>query len=247
MKTQEKDTIFITRFFDLDLSDSELATFEKRMSKDIAFRQKVNAYEEASTLIYTKYPNKKKLARSDHWKKLSNKHIGPRDSKKNPWRWIGGIAAGLVLLFSIWQLNTIVQPPDMDQLIADSWNKKVGLDFNTIRSTTKDSLKKELLSALTAYENKNYNTAINMLQGFDKKTLYYEDALLLKGLSYYKNGDTKIALQTLDTLSQHSTGKKTKVALWYKGLINLEEGNTEVAKQFLDIPDDNSQKIKLKE
>ncbi len=247
MKDQEKDKIYITRFFDLDLSRDELITFERRITEDLEFKQKVDAYEEAESFINKKYLTNEELVRSNKWKNLSNKHMGSENSKNISWKWIGSIAAGFILLFSIWQINTSLQEPDMNQLIADSWNKKVGLDFNAIRGTTKDSLKQQILNAFNAYEKKEYQSTIGLLRNYKTAALYYEDVLLLRGLSYYKKGKIDIALKTLDTLSLYPTGKKSKVARWYQGLMYLEQGDTASAKHLLILPSNANHTIKLKE
>lgn len=246
MKDQEKDIDLITRFFDLALSDEELVDFEIRLSKDLPFRQKVQAYQEATFLVSETYQTPKEQERTQKWATLLNTDKDIKSQKNIPWKWIYSIAAGFILVFSIWQLNTIYQKPNMDQLIADSWNKNIGLDFKVTRGTTTDSLKQQISLAHEAYNNKNYQAAIEILSDYTS-TIYYEDVLLLKGLSSYKKGNINIALKTLDTLANYPTGKKSKVAQWYQGLIYLEQDNPKAAKQFLQLPDNNTQEIKLKE
>lgn len=244
MKDQEKDIDLIIRFFDLTLSEKELVDFEHKVSSNAEFQKKVETYKEANALVDTAYSSHDLQSRTQRWEKLVIDKETTKPSKNIPWKWIGGIAAGFALLFSVFQLNTTFQKPNIDQLIADSWDKKIGLDFNAIRGTSKDSLKQQILSAFTAYENHKYQTTLDLLSNYKTATLYYEDVLLLRGLSYYQNNKIDIALKTLDTLLLYPTGKKSKVAKWYQGLIHLETGNTETAKQFLDL---SSKQIKLKE
>lgn len=247
MKNQEKDIDLITRFFDLALSDQELIDFEIRLAKDDAFKQEVQAYREADFLVNETYQTSTEQVRTQKWKNLLDTDKNIKPLKNIPWKWIYSIAAGFILVFSIRQLNTTYQKPNMSQLIGDSWNKKIGLDFSVNRGAKKDSLKQKISLAYDAYNDKNYQTTINVLNDYKTSMTYYEDVLLLKGLSNYKKGNVDIALKMLDTLANYPTGKNSKVAQWYQGLIFLEQGNVQAAKEFLQLPENNTQEIKLKE
>ncbi|WP_346881868.1 tetratricopeptide repeat protein [uncultured Algibacter sp.] len=246
MTSQEKDIEFIARFFDFDLSETELITFEKRLLEDTKFNEKVNTYQKANTIVNKNYNTEESKLRLQKWENLLDNNTTLKTKKTMPWKWISGIAAGFILLFFVWQKNTVVQKPDMDQLIAQSWNKQVGLDFSTTRGNTTDSLKQPIIDAFITYRNKDYQATINVLNHYKTVTRYYEDVLLLKGLSYYKQGKTDIALKTLDTLSLSTNEKRSKVAKWYKGLIYLEQGNIEQAKKLLIIPTNQGHEIRLK-
>ena len=248
LKEPEKDLNLITRFFDLALSDEELIAFEKRLVKDSAFQKKFETYKEANAIVDTKYPDTKKTLRTEKWKKLLDTKETPTASKKTPWKWIGSIAAGFVLLFSIWQFSAISQGPDMDRQLAASWDKKVGLlEYRTTRSSAIDSLKQQIYVAYGAYQTKNYQTAITLLNNYKATSPYYDDALLIKALSYYQKENVPKALTLLKTLSENSNKKMVNTARWYIGLIYLEKGDKESAKQFLKLPEDKNQEIKLKE
>ena len=251
MEEQEKNNDLITRFFDLALSEKELLLFEEKTTNDPEFRKKVATYKEANTLVNKKYPTEGASARTQKWEKLLNaKKIAQQTaepSKKIPWKWIGSIAAGFVLLFSIWQLSTTFQQPNMDDLLAASWDKKVGLmKYRTSRGTAVDSLKKQIYIAYNAYQNSQYQKAIDMLQRFETTNLNYDDAILLQALSYYKKGAIQKALELLDILSQSTNKKMASTAHWYLGLIHLEQGNTKKAKQFLEVPVRKNQELQLK-
>lgn len=243
----EKDLDLITRFFDLDLSHEELKEFEKRILLDIKFRERCEAFKAANDIVNTTYPDKDKKTRTEKWKPLLNDKETTIATKKTPWKWIAAIAAGFVITFFIWQLNSTFQEPNLNKLIASSWSKKIGLDFNTIRSTKKDSLKSLVSIAYNTYSDMNYQSTINLLSDYKADTIYYEDVLLLRALSFYKKEESDIALKTLDTLSKYHTGKKSKVANWYKGLIYLEQGDIETAKKFVELPKNKTEELKLRE
>ena len=243
----EKDIDLITRFFDLDLSYEELKEFEKRLLLDRKFREKCEAYKAANDIINNTYPDKDKQERTDKWKTLLNDKETIKPTKKTSWKWLSGIAAGFILLISIWQLNKTFQEPDMNALLADSWNKKIGLNYNITRSTNNDTIKTEIIKAYKAYNNTKYKVALNQLKTYKSTTPYYEDVLLIRGLSLYKNNKAEMALKTLDSLSKYHTGKKALVANWYLGLIYLEQGNVETAELYLELPSNKYGELKVKE
>lgn len=240
----EEDNILITRFFDFDLSEKELLIFEERLAKDIGFEKKFQTYVNAQKSVNDSFAFPEEKLRQQQWKTIL--HTEEKNSN-TPWKWIGSIAAGFILVFSIWQGSSSFQKSNMDQLIADSWNKKIGLDVNLTRGESLDSLKQQINTAYDLYNRKKYEAVVGLFNRYAFSAVYYEDALLLKGLSNYKIGNTEIALKTLDTLASYRTGKKAKVAQWYQGLIYLEQGNIKTASEFLKLPDDTNGEIKLKE
>ncbi len=250
MIDSEKDTILIERFLNLELSDKELIAFEERLSKDFVFDEKLHSYIAAQNMVNDSFPSHKENSRKQQWKAILEKD--KKDVltlKSTSWRWITGIAASLVLLFLIWQLNSPVPQPNMEVLLNNAWNKKIGLDYKSLRSIAKDSIKIKIYRSFEAYQKENYEFAIDMLSNLNNTntTDYFEDILLLRALSYYKKDNINIALKTLDTLANYPTQKKANVALWYQGLIYLEQGNTLAAKQYLILPDKNIQEIQFKE
>lgn len=244
---QDKDINLIVRFFDLDLSDKELETFEKRLENDIEFREKFETYQSANTLVNKEYLDKDKQARIAEMKTILNAKKTTKPTKNIPWKWLSGIAASFFIALFIYQYTSDCKQPDLNNIIVQSWDKKVGLDFNTIRSGQKDSTEHQIIKAYKAYDTKNYASALNLLKDYKPNTTNYEDVLLIKSLSYYKKHEVNIALKTLDTLSKYHTGKKSEVANWYQGLIYLEQGNIKKAKQFIKLPDKDTKTLQVKE
>lgn len=248
MTDSEKDSVLIERFLDFNLSDEELTAFEERLSKDLKFENEFQTYLAAHYVVNDFSISDKEQLRKQQWNNILNKKELTQAQKNIPWHWIGGIAAGFILLFSIWKTNQIVQEPNMSVLLNQAWEKEVGLDYTSLRSLDKDSIKIQLHHSFESYQNKKYQLAIHLLSDFKRTNtaLFYEDILLIRALSNYKIGNTVVALKTLDTLANYPTRKKSKVALWYQGLIHLEMGDTEAAQKFIVLPSGKSQEIKLK-
>ncbi len=247
MSAADKDIEFIERFFNLELSEEELQVFEERIDTEPDFAAKLDTYKESIDLVEEKHATQNEKLRSNRWKQILIEKEKETKVININWKWIGGIAASLVLAFFGWQYTNHNQHQDLDVLIADSWSKNIGLDYRMMRSANQDSLQKIILTAFDAYEAKNYEEAIAVLEQFDSKTLYYEDALLIKALSLHKEGNTTNALETLKALSQFPTKKKAKVAEWYLGLIYLDLEDIEEAKKYLELPNNKNSEIKLKE
>ncbi len=242
----DKDIMYIERFFNLELSDDELVEFEAKLENESEFAQKFDNYKLSMDLVGKEYTPNSEKARIEKWRatineEKSTKVITPR------WKWIATIAASFLLLFFGWQYSKNVQHQDLASIIQDSWDKKIGLDYRMMRTVDRDSLQQVVLSAFDAYEGEEYGKAISILEPFTPKTLYYEDALLIKGLSLYRAGRVQDGLKTLEILSKFPSRKKAKVALWYQGLIYLDLDDKEAAKKFLKLPDEETSEIFLKE
>ncbi len=245
MADKEKDLTIILRYFDLDLSDEELLFFEKRMEEDEEFAQMVRIYRESEKTVNQAYQNSDDNARIQQWRAQIEANQKPK-IKNTPWLWVGGIAAAIALLFFGLQINN-TSKQDFKLAVKEAWNKNIGLDYKSMRNVEKDSLKSIILTAVDSYENGKYRIAIDALQHFNNTMYYYEDALLLKGLSYYKNGKLKKAILTLDTLANYPTQRKAKTAKWYQGLIYLELDQLDKAKEFITISNNGNSVIQLKE
>jgi len=247
MMDREEDIKLITRFFNLDLSEEEFVTFEKRMLQDLAFQSKVNTYKMATSIVADEFKDKKEQPRINKWKNLLDEQETRKSSKNISWKWIGGIAAAVAIVLSIWKGSDMFQQPKMDQLIATSWDKNVGLGYYTNRSDAQNPSQEKIVNAYLAYKDKKYKTAIDLLQYFKDDEQYFEDAVLIKALAIHKIGDSKKALDLLNTLTKNTTSNIAKTANWYKGLIHLDLGDHAAAKKFLELPNDANSQIKLKE
>ncbi|MEW7292974.1 tetratricopeptide repeat protein [Aquimarina sp. 2304DJ70-9] len=246
MSSIDKDIVYIERFFNLELSEDELLVFEARIDVEPDFARKLDAYKESMDLVEKKYISNSEKARVEKWRVIVNDE---KDAKiiTPYWKWIAGIAASIVLIFFGWRYSSNTKQQNLATITQASWDKKIGLDYRMMRTTNRDSLQQVIINAFDAYEEEKFKDAITILEPFISTTLYYEDALLIKGLSEYKAGNVSYALKTLETLSKHPSGKKAKVALWYQGLIYLDLGDKKAAKKFLFLPNDQNKEIRLKE
>ncbi len=246
MSTTDKDIEYIEKFFNLELSEDELSVFETRLENEPEFAQKLKNYRLSVDLVEEKYTSDLEKVREEKWRAIVNEEKDPKIIKLN-WKWIVGVAASFLLLFFGWQYTENTKQVDLAKIAQDSWDKKIGLDYRMMRTTNRDSLQQVIVNAYDAYEDKKFKDAITILEPFISTTIYYEDALLIKGLSHYRLGNVEQSLKTLETLSSFPSGKKSKEALWYQGLIYLDLGDKKAAQEFLVLPNTKDQNIKLKE
>ncbi|WP_159090701.1 tetratricopeptide repeat protein [Aquimarina aquimarini] len=240
---QDNDIISIMKYFDLALSNEELFVFEERMHQDIEFCKKVRLYEKSNAVVVQKTQTQKEYNRLEEWNFLVINYQRQK-SKEIRWKWIGGIAAMFVLLIFSWKVSKM---STLEKLALDkAWSKKIGLDYTMIRGNRNDHLDMIIYTAYKEYENKQYELAIDAIDSFDSSMRYYEDALLIKGLAYYRLGQPNKALRIMELLSGYTTQKKAKVALWYRGLIYLDQGKIKKAKEFLELSNTFDSEIRLK-
>ncbi len=246
MSTTDKDIEYIEKFFNLELSEDELSVFEARLENEPEFAQKLKNYRFSVDLVEEKYTSDLEKVREEKWRTIVNEKKDPKIITLN-WKWIVGVAASFLLLFFGWQYTENTKQVDLAKITQDSWDKKIGLDYRMMRTTNRDSLQQVIVNAYDAYEDKKFKEAITILEPFIPTTIYYEDALLIMGLSQYRLGNVEQSLKTLETLSSFPSGKKAKEALWYRGLIYLDLGDKKAAQEFLLLPNTKDQNIKLKE
>jgi len=244
--TKEYYLILIEKYFNLDLSDSELKIVEEKLLTDSSFIDLYNLYRESNDIVNESYQRKSQIKSYGEIESIVSEEIEFRKNKQTSFKKIFyATAACMVILIVSFLIIESFTGPDIELLSRNAWEKNIGLDYYTIRNSKRDSIKTVILSATEAYKQKEYKGAIDILVNFNSNDLYYEDALLIKGLSQYRMKNQKAAVNTLETLMNFHTGKKANVARWYLGLIYLDGKNMNDARKYLIIPDGKYSEIKL--
>ena len=235
---EDRDLLLIIAYFDLQLSEDELIDFEKRLSEDSDFANKVMSYQKSIEIVESVDPNSEENVRKNTWKVLLREQ---KSGRKRKMLWMTRIAAALVIIL-VTALYFNSQQSNLDKQLQDAWDREVGLDF-ILRNNSVDSSRVTLSKALTSYRNGEYLNTLHLVEKYDaSSTGSYDEILMLRALANYQLDRSEIALQILDTLETN----EVQVARWYKGLIYLEQGNTTKAKEYLEIPKNSEGKIKLK-
>ncbi len=245
----------IERYFDLELSEEELKDFEDKMENNHLFSENVKAYKLGLDELDTLCKEEQK-ERMDRWESLIQNETQSQTQFKRPksakvivLRWVAGIAASIMIFVVGKQFIGTTSPVDMASALQVAWDKEVGLDYASLRSTTIDTEKAIIMEAYHAFDDKAYDKVMTILKEYPPQRTYYEDALFLQALSRYKKGEINTALQTLDKVIDFESGRKREVAKWYKGLIYLGENDLESAKKYIIFPQKSNDvlSIQLKE
>ncbi len=256
-----EDDILIERFLKNELSEEERAFFIKRMQEDAAFKEHFILEQQLSETLDEKswsYANNKEhnevkayeeIIRSDGAKRIKETISEVQETYKNSQlpnkhfrlKLISGIAASILVIFSIVKYTIDVEKIDYHRMADRAWDKNFGLDF-ALRSSPTDSSMIILNKAHEIFENKQYNEVLSLLKKYDSSFVNYKYVVLFRALSAYKLGEKETSMRLLDTLN----GYEPDVAKWYKGLIYLKANNLEKARKYLILPDKPGQEIKFR-
>ena len=238
----DKDLEIIVRFFNMELSEEELEGFEKRLTNDQAFAEKVDIYEESQSLVNETFGDSVQAERTEQWKEA----IRHPESSGRKFRYLS-IAAAILVLLIAWQGYQFLSAPDYQALVENAWQKEVGLDYYAVRSNNPDEYRQEFLKGFDLFKAGKYQGSIQQLEKIANVSPYFEDAMLIIGLSQYKKGDSEGAINTLEGLKDYPTNKNAKTAQWYLGLIFLENDDLDNASKWLILPQKSNEEILLKE
>lgn len=244
--TEEYYLSLIEKHFNLELSDSELKIVEEKLLMDSNFAKLYEQYKESRELVNNTFPSDASTKSYNDLENLIAKGDETEKSRFASWKNIFYVAAACISILIVgFLVIDSYSKPNIEVLSKNAWNKNIGLDYYTIRSSGSDSIKMTFLSAYESYKQRDYKQAISVLKSLNSNDLYYEDALLITGLSHHHLGNNTTAINKLQALRKFPTGKKANVARWYLGLIYLDENDLKEAGKYLIIPEKKYSEIKL--
>lgn len=256
-----EDDILIERFLRNELSEEERELFMKRMQEDKTFKEHVVLEQQLAETLDEKswsYANNKEhnevkayeeIIRSDGTKRIKETISEVQETYKNSQlpnkrfrlKLVSGIAASILIVFSIVKYSIDIGKIDYHQMADRAWGKNFGLDF-ALRSSPADSSIIILNKAHEIFENEQYKEVLLLLKKYDSSFVNYKYVLLFRALSAYKLDEKETSMRLLDTLQRYDSD----VAKWYKGLIYLKADDLEKAKKYLILPDRSDQEIKFR-
>ncbi|WP_025742733.1 tetratricopeptide repeat protein [Aquimarina pacifica] len=250
---ENKDIELTQRYFDLELSEDELKSFENKLKDDKTFLEHVQTYKEGLDEVEVLYQAEKE-ERIGHWRSLIHKENAESERPENAksskvilLKWMVGIAASIMIFMVGKQFVGTSSSIDMASELQVAWDREVGLDYASMRGNKVDSMKSIIVTAYNAFDNSSYDEVIAILRNYPQQKTYYEDALFLKALSNYRKGEVQVALETLDTIINYQSGRKKDVAMWYTGLIYLEQEDLASAQKYVTITKNSPRIQPLKE
>jgi len=215
----------IERFFQLDLNEEELTSFNKRLEEDTNFKNKVNQYELARKTAYDLFlPGYDKLI-SEKKESLRGNVIQKKTNKRIVYqKWLFAVAASLALIFfanKFMNTSTDASFLETKAMAQDMAHASVNLD--AIKNTgTRSSATEAFHPVMEAYEKNDYAKVLELSEAYINQA----DVLLLRGLAFVKNNENEEAKASFKSLLTLPSGQKD-TALWWLVSLNLNEGNLE--------------------
>lgn len=229
-KMIEKDFELIERFFQLDLDEQELVDFKQRLEKDQVFHSNVEKYQLANKTAHELFlPGYHDFL--EQQKKALKKIESPTNvTKRASAKWWLRIAATVtILVVAAYFLlmpnkNSLKELQSTTRSIAESSINVDALSDIGSRSTASTVID----PIVEAYQKQEFDKVVELSKSYVEQS----DILLLRGLSFYKSGNSVEATQNLESLISLPSGQKD-AALWWLASIYLDQGKTLEAKNYL--------------
>lgn len=244
--TEDYYLSLIEKYVNLDLSEAELELVGEKLQHDEAFIHAFRLYQESQAIVNEYAPDRTKQKTYDEIEQVVTsdpKEQGRGIAMSTVFALVA--AAISILIVTVFLINNSDDERDLKLMAQQAWEQGLGLDYRQVRNTENDSMRSVLLVGFDYYDENAYQNAIDALRGFKAGDLYYEDALLIQGLSYYQLGNQDQAIDLLITLKEFPSGKKANVAKWYLGLIYLAENNELEAGKYIEVPAKPGSGIKI--
>lgn len=233
METNQKKLNLIERFFEFDLDEQELQTFQKELSKNPEFKQQVDQYRAVDRQIdqmLTVETKEQGLQKEWAKKLLDTQPAKSIALSGNTSRWLKRISAVLLLIsLAASALFMLLRPtPDLPQIAKQYWEvvPKTTSTNNRNISAGEDVI----ILATTLMEDKDYAAALALLSEPEPNNLL----LLLQSEALLSLTAPEEALQKLKLIMAAPEEGFVDVALYYSAIAHLYMDNKDGAVKALD-------------
>ncbi len=218
---------YIDSYFQQQMNEDERKVFESKCENDTAFAQEVAFYITARQSLREELLQQKQT--SWHTKKIiDDLPFIPTLKKSLANRWITYVAAAcLVLAASVYFFETNPSP----KKLAENYIKTNYSNLSLTMSGDRDSI----TLGMAAYNNKNYDRALQLFKSVEQKDESNSDAKKYAGLTYMQKEEYDSALQQFDALS-NMKGLFSNSGDFFKAIALMgrnKPGDKEKAKQLL--------------
>jgi len=238
--TQEEDYELIGRYFDFDLSESELVLFDQRM-EEAGFQERFHLYKEMDSFIDEETQNQVnlELIKNTLKEKLTVASAAPtikKEAKVIGLRRILRMAASILLLvtggFVIRHFLNAAPSPEV--LAETYWNNSTKVTFDNLRSTDNPSVTENyLMEASNLYESKTFSAVLSTLAPIEVTDVAYPKAAILRGEAQIELDQNQEAIITFQSILDHPSGTYKSAALWFQALAYLKVQKVDLAKANL--------------
>jgi tetratricopeptide (TPR) repeat protein len=221
---------YIDAYFQKELSDSEKKEFEQRCIDDPEFANDVAFYISSSAALKDVLLEQKKA----EWSQLPiQQEIEPAKSSQAPVRqmnykkWILYAAAACLIIAAI---SFPMLSSDSPQELADKYITEELVSISQTMDGSKDSMQ----SGMSAFNNKDYQTARQIFQDVYIRNPDNSDAIRYVGLTHLLTGNYEKAITSFDELSRKTAYSNPGLFLKAITLMKRNQGNDkQVAKGLL--------------
>ena len=246
-KTEEQYQL-IKRFFDYDLTESELVEFRTKYETDNDFRKLIQDYEIADEIAKKLYGSDKEIQNFKHLKTFpqSTKEKTSSNKRKINFKFLLVAASFLVLILGAYFL---LKPNYINNKEAAFLSQNIAELSLTLDNTVRSS-EQHLSQLHQAYTNKEWEEILSILASTEKVS-QQSDLLLYKGIAFSKleRWDEAIAVfKSIILLNSNHTD----VAHWWLASIYFDQSDLKNAKHILhqiikeDYPSKNKANTLLK-
>lgn len=220
---------YIESYFTNTLSDTERKAFEQRCENDNVFAQEVALY----TLTRESLREKLLRQKQAQWKQIENVKqnsiVAAPVRKMNFRQWVSYAAAACILLaVALVYLNGSTSPQQLAGAYIDKNIVHIGIEM----SASRDSLE----TGMKYYNNKNYDSALNLFKALDNDLPVRSEAKKYEGYVYLVTKDYDNALAQFDELSNMDLYSNPGMFLKAVTLLRRNrEGDKETAKELLNM------------
>ncbi len=226
-----KEIDIIERFFQLDLNEEELQSFQKRLKDDSDFNTKVEQYELAKNTAYELFlPGHQDVLRKQKEAMQEIPVIVPEKKTISLGKWWIGLAASISLLLAAAYFMMPAQNMNFAQAqlaAQQTAHESINLDALN-KSGTRSHENENIHPVLEAYQSQDFDKVVALSDSYVNQA----DILLLRGLAFAKNGQQDEAIDSFNALLSLPSGQKD-TALWWLTTIYLDQDNPTKAKTYL--------------
>ncbi len=222
------------------LTTAEQATFDKLMKENSQFRAEADAYQQLYTGLGALHLEdlQNEMNAWETEAKAAPKTKETKIVSISPFRKYMSMAAAIAMLLCVPMVYQSMQPSDP---FEQHFNASMAYAIHTasVRDskgmTSSEQIKKE---AFSAYQNKDYKTAIVVLEAFvsdpeEKKAKGDSQSYLILGISQMVEGLYTDAIPNLEVVIQNKDVSYRQEAEWMWALAQYKSGNSKEAKKML--------------
>jgi predicted Zn-dependent protease len=213
-----------------ELSKKELTEFENLLQKDMELKKDFEQYKEVHHSLENSFKNQKELESFEkNLKNISHQYFN-KETNRSSFKWIYSAAASIAILLSFYLFY-----PSSEATYEEY------IEYPTVNFVTRGSEQKNLIDAQNAFNDKNFDNAIELLSKALNEDSTNTELKLYQGFSFIETNRYQKAETVLKPISEGNTSYKY-TAIWYLALSNLkQEKHSECKELLMQLPEEFTQ------